>query len=338
MLLRALGALLIINSHVEPLYPVRQLAFGGLIGDSLFFFLSGFGLACSGARCRRPFFGWYGRRVARIYPSVILVVLVFDGLLRWPGGLVSWQALLRNAAGWGPDNSFVGQIMILYVLLYGALQIDSRWLLRLFLLLFVPYAAIPLAGHSAGVFHAFHWLYYFQQMIFGAWLAQRPELAPGAGRGTVALLAGVFLAQVACKLALVRGWAPDWFFFPHLTTFALVYLLLRAARSPEVARVLNARRGTTLAINLLAAASLETYLVHYQVLPRISGRAWGFPLGLIAFLVLSIVFGCLLAAFTARLRPWLARLGAHAHPGRIFGSLSGAQKSAAAFDGASVSQ
>ena len=50
--LRVLAIVLIANSHLEDLYPFRPLAADGLIGNSLFFMLSGLGitLALGGGR------------------------------------------------------------------------------------------------------------------------------------------------------------------------------------------------------------------------------------------------------------------------------------------------
>ena len=49
-LMRALGALLVANSHLEHFYPFAWLAGDGLVGNSFFFLLAGFGLEQSARR------------------------------------------------------------------------------------------------------------------------------------------------------------------------------------------------------------------------------------------------------------------------------------------------
>ena len=41
-LLKVIAVFLIINSHCEPVYRIKQLATGGALGNSLFFICSGF--------------------------------------------------------------------------------------------------------------------------------------------------------------------------------------------------------------------------------------------------------------------------------------------------------
>jgi peptidoglycan/LPS O-acetylase OafA/YrhL len=64
--LRALAAILITNSHYTGVYPIDLIANGGLLGDVLFFSLSGFVLV----NIRVNFVEWYKKRILRIYPSI----------------------------------------------------------------------------------------------------------------------------------------------------------------------------------------------------------------------------------------------------------------------------
>ncbi|MFM7590500.1 MAG: acyltransferase family protein, partial [Isosphaeraceae bacterium] len=75
IVVRCLAALLIANSHLSDYYPIPQLAGDGLLGNSLFFLLSGYGLAKGDAHARRRPGDWFGRRLRKIYPSVVIVLL-----------------------------------------------------------------------------------------------------------------------------------------------------------------------------------------------------------------------------------------------------------------------
>ena len=67
--LRALAACLITNSHYTNIYPVSAIASGGLIGDILFFAVSGYCLY----NMKNNFFKWYGKRIWRVYLPVVVI-------------------------------------------------------------------------------------------------------------------------------------------------------------------------------------------------------------------------------------------------------------------------
>lgn len=107
-ILKFFAVLLITNSHFDQQYVYcKELATGGAIGDALFFFCSGYTLFLG--RFGR-FDTWYKRRIRRIYPSVVGLVLIALFLYHSDMQL---GVLLSDGAGW-----FVSCIMIYYVLLY----------------------------------------------------------------------------------------------------------------------------------------------------------------------------------------------------------------------------
>lgn len=71
--MRALSACVITNAHFTGIYPTDLLANGGLLGDVLFFSISGYCLT----NLKLPFFRWYGKRIYRIYIPVILISIVY---------------------------------------------------------------------------------------------------------------------------------------------------------------------------------------------------------------------------------------------------------------------
>ena len=60
--LRALAACLITNAHYTGIYPIDLIANGGLIGDILFFAVSGYCL--NNVKTLYP--RWYGKRIYRV--------------------------------------------------------------------------------------------------------------------------------------------------------------------------------------------------------------------------------------------------------------------------------
>lgn len=71
--LRALAACLITNAHYTGIYPTDLIANGGLIGDVLFFAVSGYCLY----NIKMSFPRWYGKRLYRVYPPVLIMTLVY---------------------------------------------------------------------------------------------------------------------------------------------------------------------------------------------------------------------------------------------------------------------
>jgi hypothetical protein len=115
MFIRFLAACLIINSHFDLLYPWPFLATGGGLGNALFFFASGYGLTASSRRKQRPFPEWYHRRLLRIIPSVLVLMLVYPllkaTLWSWP-----WHAYDFTHPTW-PFLRIALKITFLQVLL-----------------------------------------------------------------------------------------------------------------------------------------------------------------------------------------------------------------------------
>src|SRR4030042_3345536 len=68
--IRALGMILIINSHLDHYYPIPYIGTGGAIGNSIFFFLSAYGIYLSQKKNSKPFSEWFKGRISRIYPSM----------------------------------------------------------------------------------------------------------------------------------------------------------------------------------------------------------------------------------------------------------------------------
>ena len=65
--LKSVATILITNSHYDKIWPSSAMAIGGLLGNVLFFAVSGFCLY----EIKGSFLRWYGKRFLRIYPIMI---------------------------------------------------------------------------------------------------------------------------------------------------------------------------------------------------------------------------------------------------------------------------
>lgn len=313
-LVRALAALLIANSHLEDFYPIRHLAADGLLGDSLFFLLSGLGLVLSDQRVRRSFTAWYGRRLARIVPSVLLVVLLFD--FGYRGGWNTWGPgeYLGNFLGAGPYR-FVSQILVFYVIYFAVLRVGgARALKWLIALLFVPYLVLPCCGRSPAVYDLFHWFFYFQMMLLGGWLGSgRDRLARGGWKACSLLLA-LLAGYVGLRWASVSGRLGDWFVLPHVLIVPIGVLLLRVCQAESLKTALRRCPPLAWAIAAVAGITLEIYLAHYQFVTSHTIASLPFPLNVLVFFAASVLLAQMIswavqagrsaAAFAGPARRW----------------------------------
>ncbi|WP_423997267.1 acyltransferase family protein [Maribacter sp. IgM3_T14_3] len=105
--IKCIAALLITNSHFDLLYPYKFLATGGSIGNSLFFFASGFLLFL---KPMGRFDNWYKKRINRIYPTIFAWAILCTLFLGEDENIIY---LILYSGEW-----FISCIMIYYVIIY----------------------------------------------------------------------------------------------------------------------------------------------------------------------------------------------------------------------------
>ena len=118
-LMRFLAVILITNSHIGPLYPphLQFLSTGGALGNSLFFFCSGFALYLSNRDT--GFAPWAIRRFTRIYPSLWIFMTVC-----FLGGIQSFR--LPDIII--PTFWFLQAIFVFYVFFFYSIKFFERQL------------------------------------------------------------------------------------------------------------------------------------------------------------------------------------------------------------------
>ena len=163
VLLKFLAALLITYSHMKILFPkYEELVTGGAIGDALFFFCSGFTLFLGR---KSSFANWYGRRVRRIYPSIIMWALLSALVFGW-----SWNVtdLLTTPRYW-----FIPCIMVYYAIFYFIREYLAQHLKAVFYvsLALITVMSFFILDMGSSVMYAqvsFMRVYFFIFMLMGA--------------------------------------------------------------------------------------------------------------------------------------------------------------------------
>lgn len=292
--LRFAACVLITNSHLDSYYPIAAVATGGSLGNSLFFALSGYGLAIS--RSRALSFGpWLSRRLERVYPTA--TVMTVATLLIWSqpkmsGVLDAIAAFIYPTPYW-----FVAAVVPFYIGTYFVLKKRSKALLiAVALAACIPYAALYLTTVDTSVWTVesapLKYFFYWQMMMLGTYLGmtrdERPEQSP-VSLGVV--LAACLLVYAAVKLALGGALPWEWQFLAQVATFPIIAALMMLFERPaSMAGLMRTWIGRPIA--LIGGLTLEVYVVQNRVLgiDWIGGRA--FPLNVILFIA-----GTLLAAY-----------------------------------------
>jgi|CXWL01.1.fsa_nt_gi peptidoglycan/LPS O-acetylase OafA/YrhL len=286
-LVRCLAVLLITNSHFDALYPDARLGTGGALGNTLFFLLSGYGLALSlnsGAASQEPFLSYWLRRLGKIFPVlwvVTLAVVVIGGEWRLMS-MSDWFFKLF----WPLQYWFVCAIVLFYALFYWFGKFSEKAILMSIVLLGIPYFLcyfflLDLNHFSIEASH-FKWIVYFQIMLWGAWLSKRPcQSSPVKDASwMIACVLGFFGLMIA--LAWLNLWKLQ--FLLHLILFPFALFTFRFLSAPAVLKFIRSI-GFYPVVVFLAGLTLEIYLVQVPFVPFIAQRHWEFPIGWLVSIV-----------------------------------------------------
>ncbi|MCD8289910.1 MAG: acyltransferase [Prevotella sp.] len=118
-ILKCAAAIFITNSHMDLLYAkYSELATGGALGDSLFFFCSGFALFMKPSqRVGNDFSNWYKKRINRIYPTILAIAIIKCLFANYNANIIN---ILLYGGGW-----FCTCIMVYYIFVYQI--VTKKW-------------------------------------------------------------------------------------------------------------------------------------------------------------------------------------------------------------------
>ncbi|MBS4033342.1 MAG: acyltransferase [Ignavibacterium sp.] len=292
-----MAILLITNSHLDHLYPIFQLGTGGAIGNSLFFMLSGYGLALSWEKEKRKFPQWYKRRILRIYPSLILVVGIFDLFMR--GSWKSWTFLdYLTAFTWPTPAWFISALMLFYIVVFIMLKKRNQnaFLFAIFLL-FIPYfymyfTYLDISQYNIEGPGYFKWIFYLQIMLFGCFLAYRSRKIEFKNPYSLICLIVALTLYFVAGINFIKGNYAEYQFTIHLLTFAIAYFIFTASRSLFVLEKIMGNKKLSYMITFVSGLTLEIYLLQYYVYSNVVVTSLFFPINIIVFwiLVVSLAF------------------------------------------------
>lgn len=303
------GMILVINSHLEAFYPRAWMAGDGLLGNSIFFFVSGFGVTCSLNTRPQNFAAYYTRRISRIYPALFITELAFGWFAprHWA---LSEPSSLAGLFLYPTRFTYVRCIVIFYALLYFIVRFVPRraslavWgsLLAGYVFLCWDQTRHLVRGESSlsAVPSVIYSTFFFTVTFAGSRFASSGP--PRLTRGSVLLLAGALLTYAWARTLVSIHHRIDLFPLLQMTCFACVVQIFRVFASSAVVHHVRAFPRLATLIGMLSGLSLETYLLHTYFMDWPVFTKLPFPAGVMAVFFTTFVLALPLAALVRRLR------------------------------------
>ena len=287
--LRAIATLLVMNSHLDNVWPVSAIATGGSLGDSLFFWISGFCLF----NIRGSYIEWLAKRLLRIYPAVLIV---------------SFVTLLISAIGgaeligrvYPTSYSFINAIVVFYVIYYPLRKIDGEKMVGLWVALaasvvlyFVAYSRLDLSKWSIES-QPFKYIYWFQMFIIGGIFAGRMDGLEKVKWNKIALTSFsgmLFVLFYGLKIVLLKLEMMQFQCTIHAVEIAFICVFVCLMISMEDRLKKQEGKKSWKAVNLIGSLTLENYLVMDLIIRK--AEKLSFP---VSFLI--VVVGIFTTAYS----------------------------------------
>lgn len=290
--LRAMAACLITNAHYGGIYPLDILANGGLIGDIIFFAVSGYCLY----NIKLNFLRWYGKRLWRIY----LPVLIITGLYLILGNYSLDQHPINWWLIYPTYYHFVASIVVLYIPFYFVCKIEK---LRNNIGMLMAALAVVILGiymflYDKNIYHIdvvrepFIRLLFMESMLLGAYFKRNEAKFKKFSKKTIVMGIGAvisFVVYFASKLIFSRY--PEFSQFQlinWITIFILLYFVLGlfAGLDEKLNKLPKVIKNV---ISFVASITLEIYLVQYVIIDAVVEMELMFPLNWLLVTGLIIV-------------------------------------------------
>jgi len=304
--LRFIAIVLIVNSHLDLFYPVKFLATGGAIGNTLFFVLSSFGLYLSQQKKPRDFSAWYSRRIARIYPSVWVVILMVLIPIKLSSGDLHLREILSFAGNFFyPPFWFLQALMVYYFIGWFVLNNQSKnTLLITILISVIVYAIIYILyldlTHFSIEHLPFKLFFYFIAFMIGMYLGKiNNSIRYKGSRDLIFALLSISVIY-GHKWLMTKQLMENFQFIEQLFCLLLVYLLLKISRSPII---IDKLMNTSFAkyIRFISGLTLEIYIAHASVRQVFLSFQLNFPINAILFIISSVALAFFVKIISSRL-------------------------------------
>lgn len=288
--LKVIAVLLIVNSHMEPIYPISSLATGGALGNSLFFIISGYL-----ARDKRKDIKFFVQFILKLYIPLYIVTLIsgFDNdkelfeQLIWPtnywfiGAIVLFYfiyTLLEKISIFNNYYIFAIIMVLIYLIIYVFVLDTSIWI-------------IETPGLNS-LSSSFKLVYYFLIMVTGGFLRYKNfsvKEAKFARKGWIVSILLMYASKVAMgKIQFLMHIQ----FLSQLCTFIFAVCIMIASVDSVIIKKIEKNLSFVKVTRYVSSISLEIYLVQFIIINFVS--RYSFPINVFLSVFLIFLFASLL--------------------------------------------
>lgn len=270
--IRAISAMIITNAHYTGVYPTDLIANGGLLGDVLFFAVSGYCLT----NVKLSFGKWYVKRFLRIYPPVFIITVVYalTGFYKISGFFDFIKFFIYPTY-----YHFVASILFLYIPYYLVMKIDAlRKRLPLVLLVTLGLELIVYllffdrsTYHIDNVYSPMIWFLFFSAMLIGAYVKQNDDKYRNNNKAINIIMALVLcVGYFASKMLFVKfsdvALVCNLQILNQVILLALLYFLFAVFAGID-SKLDSMPKWIKAVLSFIGSMTLEIYLVQYVLIP-----------------------------------------------------------------------
>lgn len=300
-LLRAFAAIIITNAHYTGIYPSDLIANGGLLGDVIFFSVSGFCLASP----RIPFKQWYPKRLWRIYAVVWISTLAYVFLGAWAVN----DAV--DAVKWfihPTKYHFIASITLLYIPLYFVskyVELNKKNYTLAALGLLIVQLVLYYCAYDKSYYHIdtvrepmIEFLF-FQTMLLGLYFRRQctkglltVENSKWGGQKMIlwSCLAIMLAVYFASKMLFVkRASISEFQLLNQIVLFICLYLLFRCTYTLEDKFKKHSDSWLWKIVEYLSDHTLEIYCVQYVIIAWVRNMGLPFPINWFALTTIILL-------------------------------------------------
>ena len=282
-IIRFIATFLITNSHFGGLYPEGYsfLATGGMIGNALFFFSSGYALYKSD---RSNFIKWYLKRFFRIIISVWLFMLISSLFLNGSFAIVNIVY---------PPYWFLQALLLFYIAYFFILKYAVNHICKIAFLFIIPLVISFLMQHNReGQFimeetsnkYFLHYFYLFPIMLFGGLIARNKiKNTNNIGIITIMMFIAIGLYYAFKGLLITKGLYYLQLFLPLLLCLSIFTIYLTAERISRYTLPIKISK----LIFYISKLTLDIYIVQFVIIRYFD--IYLFPIGFFSSILVIFI-------------------------------------------------
>ena len=268
--LRAMAAIFITNSHYVGVYPIDIIANGGLLGDVLFFSLSGFVLI----NIRESFLNWYRHRFLRIYPTIWIITTFYIIF-----GFYNFNDFtFLNYYIYPTYYHFIASIIVLYIPYFivrkNKILFDNipKVMMALLFIEMIVYIFLYNKSyyHIDVVREPMIRFLFFQAMLLGLYFRKNKDKYINSNKWyNWIILMSTIIVYFISKLLFSRiNDLSSYQLINQILIFVVLYYFLRCFSGIDN-KLENLPKVLKKAISFVAEITLEIYAVQYVIIPRL---------------------------------------------------------------------